>query len=147
VRKFKGSLLTTIGAVALTLGAATAALAVNAGILRSAPDTGVGNLETEATVPVTTEDPNVRYVTVFVDDPVAGDTVTTLPATPAAPVATTAGTAPGVSWDDDGDDHDESEYEDDDDHDDFDDDHDDSDDSDDDHDDDGHEYEGADDDD
>jgi hypothetical protein len=138
MRKFKGSILTTIGAVALTIGAAGAALAVNAGILRNAPDSGVGDLETEATL--TVDDPNVRYVTVFVDEP--GVTATTVPS---GEVATVASTVP--SGDSVFDDSSDGEFDDDSSDDEFDDEFDGEFDDDDHRSDDHDEYEGADDDD
>ncbi len=70
MQKPRGSIFATVGAIVLTVVAATTALAVNGGILRTTPDTGVGDLETVATVTVDSQDPNVRYITVFVDDPV-----------------------------------------------------------------------------
>ncbi len=69
--KLRKPLGTTVGAVALTIVAASSALAVNAGILRHRTDTTVGTLDATVTTEVvdapTASD--VRYVITYVDDP------------------------------------------------------------------------------
>ena len=106
----KGTILATVGAMVMTVVAGTAALAVNGGILQSTPDSGVGDLETVATVAtvsVDPQDPNVRYITVFVDDPVAATSSGVADATPEEPVAFSEDSTDDDEYEGE---HDEAEY-------------------------------------
>ncbi len=99
---------TTLGAAALTVVAAGSALAVNAGILRGQPDTTVGTLDPAATVVADSplQPPNVRYVTIYVDDPslaglVPGSTLDAQVAVPGAQPTATDHQATAAPSDDD----------------------------------------------
>lgn len=86
---------TTLGAVALTMVAAMSALAVNAGILRHRTESSIGTLDTTTTTVVADApaQPDVNYVTIYVDDPAPAATGTT--SAPAAEVATQSPTTVG----------------------------------------------------
>ena len=111
--KLRKPLGTTVGAVALTIVAASSALAVNAGILRHRTDTTVGTLDATVTTEVvdapTASD--VRYVITYVDDPAPTASLTTgAPAQAVAPTsAVTVASQPVVDSHDD--DAYENEYE------------------------------------
>jgi hypothetical protein len=104
---FKKPLGTTVGAVALTVVAAASALAVNAGILRNRSESSVGTLDTTATTVVADApvQPDVQYVTVYVDDPapatVAPADSTATPVVATSPADTVAPQPAAGSYDDD----------------------------------------------
>jgi len=80
---------TVVGAVVLTFAAAASAIAVNAGILREPAAASAGAVDpTTATMAVQNQ-PNIKYVTVYVDDPVQA-TSTSASSVAAAPAATSA---------------------------------------------------------
>ena len=105
-------LATTVGAVALTIVAATSALAVNAGILRHRTESSVGTLDTTTTTVVADApaQPNVHYVTIYVDDPApAGAVATANPSTAQvvapSPVTAVSSQPAAGSHDDDASEH------------------------------------------
>lgn len=61
---------TVVGAVVLTFAAAVSAIAVNAGILREPAGASVGAVDAAAITAAAPDQPNINYVTVYVDDPV-----------------------------------------------------------------------------
>jgi hypothetical protein len=76
---------TLLGAVVLTFAAAASAIVVNAGILRDSAAASVGSVDPTA-VTASAGQSNVRYVTVYVDDPTSGSSSTAAAAAPAATV-------------------------------------------------------------
>lgn len=90
---------TVVGAVVLTFAAAASAIAVNAGILREPASASVGAVDPTAVTAAVQDQPNIKYVTVYVDDPVQA-TSTSASSVATAPAATS--TVAAVQRGDDG---------------------------------------------